>query len=111
MELITIDQLYELYNDTLSKCGVFLLKENDETIEYNIFEDFDIGVHSFLHLDNLKKLQLHGYISEAKLLKSEVLRSKVIELQNSGEWDIRKLKVSAKWGDVLLLCDELKKMK
>jgi len=30
MEKITIEQLEELYNDTLGKCGTYLLKEDDD---------------------------------------------------------------------------------
>jgi hypothetical protein len=31
MEKITIEQLEELYNDTLKRCGTYLLKEDDDT--------------------------------------------------------------------------------
>ena len=43
MEQITVKKLFEFYNDTLNKCGTFLLNEDDKTIEYNIYEEFDIG--------------------------------------------------------------------
>lgn len=111
MENITIDTLFELYEDTIDKCGSYLLEEEDETIEYNVFEEFDIGVHSFLHIDNLNKLCQKGFISKDKMDKSLMLRDKVIQLQNSNEWNIDSLKASEKWRDVFSLCDELKALK
>lgn len=108
MEPITTEKLFELYKDTLDKCGSYLLKENDDVIKYNVFEEFDIGIHSFFHSDNLRTLYLKGFISEDKLLKSNLLRDKVIILQNSQEWNMHSLKTSKNWRDVFALCDDIK---
>lgn len=48
MNKITENQLFDLYKDTLEKCGLFLLNEDEEIIEYNIYKEFDIGIHSFI---------------------------------------------------------------
>lgn len=108
MEQITVQALFELYNDTISKCGVYLLYEEDETIEYNIYEDFDIGVHSFLHPDNLQRLYDNGLISIDKLNKSTLLRNKVIALQDSEEWGFENFRTSEKWREIMTLSDEIK---
>jgi len=108
MEAITDQRLFELYNDTLSKCGMYLFDEEDDVVEYNIFEEFDIGVHSFLHIDSLNRLYKNGFISPNKLTKSITLRDKVIQLQNSNEWAIESFRTSKKWQEILLLCDEIK---
>lgn len=108
MEQVTDQELLEFYNDTINKCGIYLLNEDDETIEYNIYEDFDIGVHSFLHMNNLQKLYNKGLISIDKLKKSILLRNKVIDLQNSDEWNFENFKTSKKWNEIMILSDEIK---
>jgi hypothetical protein len=45
---LTITELYECYCDTVSKCGVFLFNEDFTTISNYVYEEFDIGVHTFL---------------------------------------------------------------
>lgn len=111
MEEITVEKLFELYTDTLEKCGMYLLDESNETIEYNIFEDFDIGVHSFFHPDNLNILFRNGFISENKLIKSIELRDKIIAIQNSNEWAIEYFRLSPNWKEALSLCDEIKTLR
>ncbi|HEY9009210.1 MAG TPA: hypothetical protein VIM75_23905 [Ohtaekwangia sp.] len=108
MEQVTDEELLELYNDTINKCGIYLLNEADETIEYNIYEDFDIGVHSFLYTDNLQKLYSKGLISIDKLNKSILLHNKVIDLQSSDEWKFENFRTSEKWKEIMRLCDEIR---
>ncbi len=110
MGQITDEELFDLYNDTIEKCGIYLLKEEDETIEYNIFEEFDIGVHTFLYIDNLKKLYHKKLISLDKLCKSIMLREKFIDLQDSDEWSVEKFKTSKNWKEIMMLSDEIKNM-
>ena len=106
--MLSIEELFDLYSDTLNKCGAFLLNEDDSVIEYNIFEEFDIGVHSFFHIDSLKKLLLHGYITQDAFEKSNMVREKTLQLQNSNQWNIENVKISREWRDILYLCDEIK---
>lgn len=110
MKNITTRELYDLYIDTLDKCGIYLLKEEDIVIETNIYEDFDIGIHSFFYIDSLNKLYESGFISLNKLNKSSILRDKVIQLQDSTEWNIENFKRSTKWREIMILCDEIKSM-
>jgi len=56
MNEITIDQLYELYLDTAAKCNSQITSLDSGELEYNLFEEFDIGVTSFFHNDSLQKL-------------------------------------------------------
>ncbi len=111
MKKIEIRKLYDLYLDTLSRLGTYLLDEDSETIEYNVFEEADIGVHSFLHFKSLEKLHKEGLISKEKLLKSLELREKFLKLQCTNEWNIDDLKSSKKWKELLLLSDEINLMK
>lgn len=80
MDKISIDRLMKLYVDTVSKCGTYLLSEDDIVIGYKIFEKFDTGVISFLHTDSLEKLNDAGLISDEIMQKSSTLRNLVLEL-------------------------------
>ena len=102
--------LFELYKQTLEMCGVYLLHENDETIGYCIYEEFDIGVHSFLHAGCLEAFRASGLISHDKLDRSLLLRSKVLALQTSGEWGIEHFRASPRWREIMALSDEIKSM-
>lgn len=108
MEQLSEQNLLELYDDTLDKCGAFLLDEDDETNGYNIYEEFDIGVFSFFHVDSLQRLHESGLISTVKFNESSLLRRMVIDLQSTGEWDIGHFRTSDKWREVMRLCDRLK---
>lgn len=110
VEEIMISKLMELYLDTLQKCGIYLLDAEAEVIEYNIFEEFDIGVVSFLHDDNLSKLKEAGLINDKIMGKSSELRNMVIELQNSDKWNVEAVRNSHEWRSILELSDEIKIM-
>lgn len=110
MKKIDVQKLFEYYNDTLNKCGSFVLEMGDDEIAYNVFEEFDIGIHSFFYIDNLEILFNEGYISFLKKDKSLKLREKVIQLQDSDNWNMIDLKTSKKWLEIFHLCDELKEI-
>lgn len=102
-------QLMELYVDTLTKCGLSLLKMSDEDIEYNIFEEFDIGATTFLHDAVLQRLKMAGFINEAIEEKSKQLRYQYLSLQSSA-CTVEAVKNDMRWRKVLGLADEIKKM-
>ncbi|WHX98454.1 hypothetical protein [Neobacillus sp. DY30] len=107
---ITNKQLMELFLDTIQRCGTHLYNMDDETIEYEIFEEFDIGVVSFLHNDSLSKLYSAGLISYEVMQKGLELRQKVQDLQNSGLWNMEALKRRNEWKEVFILSDEIRTM-
>jgi len=108
MEKISIEKLMELYVDTIDKCGTYLLSEDDMVIGYNIFEEFDTGVISFLHTDVLQRLNDAGLISDEMVYKSSILRDLVLELQQGDEWNVNAVRNSPDWRKVLELADEIK---
>lgn len=110
MDKTSIDKLMELYKDTIYKCGTYLLSEDDVVIGYNIFEEFDIGVISFLHTDSLLKLNDAGLISDEIIYKSSTLRELVLELQQGDKWHIYAVRNSTEWKKVLVLSDEIRIM-
>lgn len=97
----------ELYVDTIDKCGTYLLSEDDVVIGYNIFEEFDTGITSFLHADNLQKLKDAGLISDDMMYKSSILRNMVLELQQGDKWNVNAVRNSPEWRKVLDLADEI----
>ena len=100
----------EFYIDTLEKCGTYLLEMSDEDIEYNIFEEFDVGAISFLHDDTLSKLKEANLITEEISQKSSVLRSNFLLLQNTDLWNIDSVRNSQNWNEILKLSDEIKSL-
>ncbi|KRE64164.1 hypothetical protein [Paenibacillus sp. Soil750] len=110
MENISIEKLNELYVETIKKCGTYLISSDDSVIGYNIFEEFDIGATSFLHIDNLQRLVEAGLISDEIMRKSSTLRIKVLALQQSDEWNINAVRHSSQWMKILELSDEINSM-
>ncbi|MDF2648453.1 MAG: hypothetical protein K0Q73_4258 [Paenibacillus sp.] len=108
MEKISVEKLLELYVDTIDKCGTFLLGEDDTVIGYNIFEEFDTGVISFLHADALQRLKDAGLISEKMVYKSSILRNLVLELQKGNKWNVTAVRNSPDWRKILELADEIR---
>ncbi len=108
MNEISISELYELYLNTLNRCGRYLLEADDETIEYEIFEEFGIEVVTFLHSNSLTKLLNAGLISNKKMAMSSLLRNKIIDLQNTNEWTLVAFRNSPNWKNIFEICDELK---
>lgn len=102
-----IKKLYDYFLDTLSHCGSFILSSNYDTINYEIFEEFDIGVITFLHKDSLNQLFDAEMITLDVYNKCYILREKVLELQNLGLWKIDLVKSNEKWREVIILCDEI----
>jgi hypothetical protein len=107
---ISINKLMEFYVDTLEKCGTNLLKMSDEDIEYNIFEEFDVGAISFLHDDTLAKLKGANLLTEEISQKSSLLRNKFLLLQNTDLWNVDSVKISKNWSEILKLSDEIKSL-
>ncbi|MCL2086491.1 MAG: hypothetical protein FWH05_02710 [Oscillospiraceae bacterium] len=107
---ISLSNLMELYIDTLKKCSVDLLEACDEDIEYNIFEEFDIGVVSFLHERALSTLKNANLINEEIANKSMRLRNEFIGLQNSNLWNVYSVKNTSEWKQLLELSDEIKSL-
>ncbi|KRF27637.1 hypothetical protein [Paenibacillus sp. Soil787] len=108
MGKISIEKLMKLYVDTINKCGTYLLHEDDVTIGYNIFEEFDTGVISFLHNETLERLYQAELISDETMYKSSILRNLVLELQQGNSWNVDAVRNAPEWRKVLELADEIK---
>ena len=72
--MITVEESFELFIDTLSRLDENKLNLNDDDLSYQIFEELNSEYHSFLHEWTVTRLIEHG------LLKSS-LRDRVFELR------------------------------
>ena len=106
-----LEELYDQYCVTLSMCGMCLLEADDETIEYKVFEEFDIGCITFFHKNALHRLYDGKFISEDEMADVSNLRCKVLNLQDEGLWDLENFRKENKWKEVLELCDKIKNRK
>jgi len=109
MREIADKKLMNYYLDTLNHCGMELLNASDENIEYEIFEEFEIGIVSFFHDKSLGRLYRGGFINKSILAKSQDLRNMVINIQEKGKWNITFLQTDPDWKKILLLSDKIKK--
>ena len=110
MRQLTVGERFKTYFDTLNRCGVFLLNSSDRDIEYNIFEEFDIGVVSFLHDNNLSLFEEEGIIDEDIFLRSQDLRKHVMSLQNTELWNVKSVKNSKEWLAIMKMSDEIRSL-
>jgi len=110
MKEISIEKKFDLYLDTLEKCGIELLNLSDEMIGYYIFEEFEVGAISFLYKDNLLSLADEGLIDNEIYFKSQILRKKFMALQGTDLWNIESVKKADKWKEILQLSDKIKEL-
>ena len=85
-------------------------KMGDEDIEYNVFEEFDIGATTFLHDTVLQRLKVAGFIDEAIGEKGKKLRYQFLSLQSSSAHTANAIRNDTRWLNLLELADEIKEM-
>lgn len=83
----------------------------DDIIEYNLFEEFSVGVVSFFHEKNLKLFLEEGMIDSTILEKSMELRKRYLKLEeNKDLFHTDCVKKTEEWKKILELSDEVKDM-
>ena len=107
MRDISVTELYELYLDTIARCTSELKSRSNEEIQHDLFEEFDVGAHTFLHEENLDKLRRAGYIDDEMLEISKQVREQWLALQNKS-WTIEEIRIKKEWREIFDLCDRLK---
>lgn len=80
----------------------------DEWIEYNIFEEFIIGVTSFFGFESLDILFSNDFIDESIYAGSVLLRRYTLELDGGSEWNVHSFKTSEPWDRIIKLYDKIK---
>jgi hypothetical protein len=100
-------KLYDLFVETLSQCGLFIFDLDEEDIEYKIFEEFDIGVISFLHPISLQQLIDDKLIDYNTYIQSILLRELCLEIQELNLWNIQQVKIHEKWKELMMLSERI----
>lgn len=108
MNGISDRELYCFYKDVLCRCTSDLLNRSDEEIEYELFEEFDVGAHSFLHDETLVRLRQSGYIDEAAVAESKEIRRKWFTLQTKAQ-RTSEIRESKEWRELFDRCDQLRR--
>ena len=103
---------YSRFVHTLAKCGMFLLNAPDETIAYNIFEEFDIDVRCNLCDENLQLFLDEYWIDETIQRDSVRLRELFCAIQREHPeiWDVQSVRNAPEWLEILQLSDSIKSM-
>lgn len=105
---ITVGKLFELYIDTLDKCSESTRNLTDEMIEYNIFEEFIVGVTSFLANNSLNNLLDNGLIDEQIFADSVELRKLTLKLDGSNQWNVSSFRNAESWNNIIAISDKIK---
>lgn len=108
MQIISVEELFDQYTDTLQQCTKSLLQANDEDIEYHVFEEFNTGAVSFLYSESLERLKSAGFISEEVRKESLLLRSMFFDLEASDKWNVESVRTSPDWFEIIQLSDKIK---
>lgn len=109
MDKITVGKLFELYLDTLKMCSENTKLLSDDFVGYNIFEEFIIGITSFLAPTSLKRLIDDGLIDEHIYNDSEHLRALTLKLDGTDQWNVTSFRNSESWNEIIKLSDKIKK--
>jgi hypothetical protein len=109
MKNLSLDELFDLYRDTIGRCTSDIRNRPDDDILYDLFEEFDVGAWSFLHEDNLTKLHGAGYIGDEAVKLSKQIRERWITLQKQ-DWTVCEIKQGMELQEVFDLCDRLKRI-
>ncbi len=110
MEKIAVGKLFELYLDTLELCSEDTKLLSDELIEYNIFEEFIVGITSFMAPVSLDRLLDNGLIDKQIYNDSEYLRGLILRLDGTAQWNVISFKNSESWNQVIKLSDKIKSL-
>lgn len=111
MNEIPSSELNELFLDTLKRSSSNVMGKSDEEIEYDLFEEFDSGVNSFLHETNLNKLLKSRFIDKEIKKSSLVLREKAMFVLETESRDAETVRNSKSWGEIFFLSDSIIELK
>ncbi|MBQ8489915.1 MAG: hypothetical protein IJ535_09055 [Pseudobutyrivibrio sp.] len=107
--MLTIDERYEIFKNTLCKCSSKLLNKNNEEFKYLLFEDLAVEINSFLHDTALDTFIEEGYIDESIYNKCIELRDLYLNEEENymSLSDVNKIRESTKFNKMIKLADEI----
>ena len=110
MREISTKELNSEFDATLKACSTANLNAPDDELARLIFEDFDVGVTSFLHQSSLEALLYAGYIdNRIKELCTELREKAISALQKYRS--VVAVRGNEHWSAVIELSDRIKHLK
>ena len=109
MNKISIGKLFELYCDIFEKFGTHILVESDAMIGYYVFEQNVVNI-GFCSNRILNYLLMEGLIDGNIKEKSSLLLTKFWALEKTNFWNVKSIRTSPEWNEVMELSDEIKQL-
>ncbi|MBC1378513.1 hypothetical protein HB840_08300 [Listeria innocua] len=108
MKKLTTEQSFEYYLSSLCMLGMHTINLSDEEIEYEIFEELAIDYPAALSPYTRELLVDNDIIDRKLSLLSKQLQTKLFELDGGFLWNVKALRTTPEWKEVLRLSDEIK---
>ncbi|EBB5817372.1 hypothetical protein HY13_06830 [Listeria monocytogenes] len=108
MKKLTTEQSFEYYLSSLCMLGIHTINLSDEEIEYKIFEELAIDYPAALSPYTRELLVDNDIIDRELSLLSKQLQTKLFELDGGILWNVKALRTTPEWKEVLRLSDEIK---
>ncbi|EAE1482394.1 hypothetical protein CHJ26_00605 [Listeria monocytogenes] len=108
MKKLTTEQSFEYYLSSLCILGMHTINLSDEEIEYEIFEELAIDYPAALSTYTRELLVDNDIIDRELSLLSKQLQTKLFELDGGLLWNVKALRTTPEWKEVLRLSDEIK---
>ncbi|ECZ7680837.1 hypothetical protein F8567_13005 [Listeria monocytogenes] len=108
MKKLTTEQSFEYYLSSLCMLGMHTINLSDEEIEYEIFEELAIDYPAALGPYTRELLVDNDIIDRKLSLLSKQLQTKLFELDGGILWNVKALRTTPEWKEVLQLSDEIK---
>ena len=106
--MLSIEEQYELFKNTLAECGTDILLESEDIIEYKLFEEFAVDAVSFLHENMLDALLNEGMIDDDIYERCRKLRKMYLSMQSDSSLrNASGVKEDAEWKELMQLSDEI----
>ncbi|EFR85881.1 TPA: hypothetical protein ACSZAC_10710 [Listeria monocytogenes] len=108
LKKLTTEQSFEYYLSSLCMLGMHTINLSDEEIEYEIFEELAIDYPAALSPYTRELLVDNDIIDRKLSLLSKQLQTKLFELDGGLLWNVKALRTTPEWKEVLRLSDEIK---
>ncbi|EBF5120233.1 hypothetical protein FH004_15065 [Listeria monocytogenes] len=108
MKKLTTEQSFEYYLSSLCMLGMHTINLSDEEIEYEIFEELAIDYPAALSPYTRELLVDNDIIDRELSLLSKQLQTKLFEFDGGILWNVKALRTTPEWKEVLRLSDEIK---
>jgi len=107
MQEISPRELYEIFRHEVKRCSSRLRAADDETIECELFEEFNSAAVSFLHENSLRRLRIAGLIDDRIMALALRVRKEFLSMETRGKWSVEAVRNDDAWTRLFELCEQL----